>query len=498
MNDPGLLDEPSLIPEAEETVRAIQRGTVDAVVVQAHGRFQVVTLTGADEPYRVLVDRMSEGALTVSEDGVVMFVNRRLAEMTGRNVHEIVGQPIADLFAGDVPSSYRAWVRPPEEGLLHEVDLARPGEPLRVSVWAGPMTIGDVPAALVTVTDLTVQRRAEEIAIAERFARSILEQVTDPIIVLDTGGRVIRASAAAEELCEIPPFGRRFSDVFQLQPADPNHLPLLPSVSPSEFDMMLATRAFHGVEVQLRDSKAAGRTFLLSAGPLLDENKCSVGSIVTLTDITSRKRAEELQSLMVAELNHRVKNTLAVVQAIANQTARRSSSLAIFREAFGGRLRALSIAHNMLTETRWSGVELTVLLRESLAPYRDRLRFEGPPISLPSQTIVPMSLIVHELMTNAAKYGALSTSGHVAINWETDDQMVLFTWVERGGPPVKDKKKAGFGSTLIERVAIHDLGGKCTLDFQSEGLRYSLRFPIQPERNTVGASPTSRASLDEG
>ena len=172
------------------------------------------------------------------------------------------------------------------------------------------MTIGDVPAALVTVTDLTVQRRAEEIAVAERFARSILEQVTDPIVVLDIDGQILRASAAAEELCDLPPYGRSFSEVFHLQTADPNHLPLLPSVSPSEFDTMLATRAFHGVEVQLDDSKTAGRTFLLSAGPLLDDTKCPVGSIVTLTDITSRKHAEELQSLMVAELNHRVKNTL--------------------------------------------------------------------------------------------------------------------------------------------------------------------------------------------
>ena len=155
------------------------------MVVQAHGRFQVVTLTGAHEPYRVLVERMSEGALTVSEDGIVMFVNRRLAEMAKRNVDEIVGQPFADLFSGDVPPTYRAWVRPPEGGFRHEGDLARPGERLRVSVWAGPMTIGDVPATLVTVTDLTVQRRAEEIAVAERFARSILEQVTDPIVVLD-------------------------------------------------------------------------------------------------------------------------------------------------------------------------------------------------------------------------------------------------------------------------------------------------------------------------
>ena len=231
MNDPGLVDDPSLIPEAEETIRAIQRGAVDAVVVQAHGRFQVVTLTGADEPYRVLVERMSEGALTVSEDGTVMFVNRRLAEMTGRNADEIIGRPFADLFSGAVPQQYRAWVPPPEGGMRHEVDLARPGTSLPVSVWAGPMTIGEVPATLVTVTDLTVQRRAEEIAVAERFARSILEQVTDPIVVLDIGGRIIRASAAAEALFGISPLGRRFSEVFQLQPADRHHGPVLPSVS---------------------------------------------------------------------------------------------------------------------------------------------------------------------------------------------------------------------------------------------------------------------------
>jgi len=299
------------------------------------------------------------------------------------------------------------------------------------------------------------------------------------------------------QLCAMPPLGRMFSDVFHLQPADVPHGPLLPSVSPSDFDMMLATRAFHGVEVQLADSKAVGRTFLLSAGPLLDDTKSSVGSIVTLTDITSRKHAEELQTLMVAELNHRVKNTLAVVQAIADQTARRSSSLAIFREAFGGRLQALSIAHGMLTETRWSGVELTVLLRESLAPYRDRVRLQGAPIMMPSQTIVPMSLIVHELMTNAAKYGALSTFGHIEIDWETDDprQMIHLTWLERGGPPVKDRNKDGFGSALIERVAIHDLEGECALDFQSDGLRCSLRFPIQRERYSVEASPASGTSF---
>jgi len=479
MSDPGLMDDTSLIPEAEETIRAIHRGSVDAVVVHAQGRFQVVTLTGADEPYRVLVERMSEGALTVSEDGIVMYINSRLADMAGRSADAIIGRPFADLFSGNVPPQYRSWTPPPEGGTRHEVDLARPGKCLPVSVWAGPITVGDVSASLVTVSDLTVQRRAEEIAIAERFARSVLEQVTDPILVLDNAGRIIRASAAAEEVCGMPPVGRRFSEVFRLQPVDLQHTPQLPSVPPNDFDLMLATRAFHGIEVKLADGRAAGQTFLLSAGPLLDDVKCSVGSIVTLTDITKRKHAEEQQSVMVAELNHRVRNTLAVVQAIADQTARRSSSLTIFNEAFGGRLRALSIAHGVLTKTHWNGVELTELLGESLAPYRDRVRLQGSPIMLPSQTIVPMALILHELMTNAAKYGSLSTSGHVQIDWEMDyPNLLLVTWVECGGPRVQDRKKTGFGSTLIERVAAHELQAECTLEFPSDGLRCRLRFPI--------------------
>jgi PAS domain S-box-containing protein len=481
------IDDPyavTLIPDAEETVQAIHRGMIDAVVVQEHGRFQVVTLTGAEEPYRVLVDRMSEGALTLSETGTVMFVNSRLTELAGCSADEIVGQPFAALFAGDVAAQYHPWVQPPAEGIRQELELVRPHDRLPVSVWAGPITIGKVRAALVTITDLTVQRRAEEIAVAERFSRSILEQVTDPIVVLDKGGRIIRASAAAEQLSGGSPLGHRFSEIFQLQPANSHQESLMPDFSPNDFDTLLPTRAFHGLEVRLSGSAAASRTFLLSAGPLLDDSQHSVGSIVTLTDITARKHAEEQQIMLVAELNHRVKNILAVVQSIAHQTARGSTSLATFHKAFGARLGALAIAHDVLTKTRWRGVELTELLRESLAPYPDRVRMKGQATMVPSQTVVPLSMILNELMTNAAKYGALSTSGHVEIEWLIGDQgrSVRLSWLERNGPPVNKPKRTGFGSTVIEWVARSDLNGKCTLDFQSGGLECTLCFPIQRER----------------
>ena len=115
---------------------------------------------------------------------------------------------------------------------------------------------------------------------------------------------------------------------------------------------MLATKPFHGVEVKLRGERNARSAFLLSAGPLVDENKANVGSIVTLTDITERKRAEEQLTTMVAELNHRVKNILAIVQSVAAQTVRSSGSLENFADAFTGRLKALAIAHDLLTQTR--------------------------------------------------------------------------------------------------------------------------------------------------
>jgi len=466
--------------EAQETVRAIYQGAVDAVVVHGRNGPQIVTLTGADEPYRVLVDRMSDGALTMSEDGTLLYVNGRLAEMSGRAVEALIGTNVGDLFEGVCPVFDSA--RQETAAGRHECSLARTdGEALPVSVWAGPIALGDHPATLITITDLSVHRRAEEIAAAERFTRSILEQATEAIVVLDVGGRITHASGVAEHLAGGAPVGRMFSECFSLAAGDPVYAALLER--PARLDAMLATRPFHGIEVGLRGRDiAAGRTFLLSAGPLLDEGKTVVGSIVTLTDITARKRAEEQQTVLVAELNHRVKNILAIVQSVAAQTVRNAASLDTFNERFAGRLRALALAHDILTKTRWGGVELTQLLGEIAAPYRERVTLDGPVLLLPSQSVVPLSLVLHELMTNAAKYGALSGSGRVALAWqregEGDDTAVQMLWREAGGPPVTPPATTGFGTKLIERVLAYDLDGSAALDFRPEGVECRLRFLV--------------------
>lgn len=485
------------VSDAEETVRAIYQGAVDAVVVQGRNGPQIVTLSGADEPYRVLVERMNDGALTVSTEGVILYVNRRLSEMTGEDAGALIGKQFASLFVGEVPRDISTWTQPADGGVRYEVNLARGAEEsLPVSVWAGPVALGDQPAALVTISDMSVQRRAEEIAAAERFARSILEQATDAILVLDPGGRITHASWAAEQLVQTSPIGRQFSDAFPLVTADPTQAGALERYSAAMFDSLLATRPFHGLEVRLRGGGDNGRTFLLSAGPLLDQAKQTVGSIVTLTDISARKRAEEQQTMLVAELNHRVKNILAIVQSIATQTARNAGSLDGFKDTFGGRLRALSVAHDVLTKTRWGGVELTQLLKEIMSPYRERVSIEGPPLLMPSQSIVPLSMVLHELMTNAAKYGALSASGHISLSWQKDGSppAVRMTWREQGGPPVSVGARRGFGTMLIERVVAYDLEGAAELDFQPGGLLCLLSFPIGSGLRIAQEEPPASAA----
>ena len=279
-----------LFEDADETVQAIHHGDVDAVVVmRGLDDPQVILMHGAEEPYRVLVERMSDGALTAGPDGVILYVNDRLCELTGYPGSRLVGRDLASLFEGGPPKLVAEVTT--EANLLRHGDDALP-----VAVWSRPLSIGDTTATLVRLTDLSIHRRAEQIAAAERFARSVLEQATEAIVVLSPDGHITHASGRAEELAERPPIGRTFSEAFPLEAEGTEEAATLTRFSTESLDAMLATKPFHGVEVKLRGERNAKSAFLLSAGPLVDDNKANVGSIVTLTDMTERKRAEEQQT----------------------------------------------------------------------------------------------------------------------------------------------------------------------------------------------------------
>lgn len=205
-------------------------------------------------------------------------------------------------------------------------------------------------------------------------------------------------------------------------------------------------------------------------------------------DNTEARRAAERQALLIDELNHRVKNTLAIVQSMAMQTLRSCPSTADAREALEARLVSLAKAHDILTSGQWRGGDLRELVNGSLAAYSGnsgapRFQILGAPVRLRPKALLALSMAVHELATNAMKYGALSNqTGHVEINWdlgETVPRRFRFEWKERGGPPVEPPRKRGFGSRLVEEGLGQDIAAEVHLRFANEGLECTIEAPAR-------------------
>ena len=194
-----------------------------------------------------------------------------------------------------------------------------------------------------------------------------------------------------------------------------------------------------------------------------------------------RREAEERGKLLVAELSHRVKNTLATVVSVARLTLKRAETLAEFEESFFGRLNALADANGLIFEANWGETDIRRVLERTLRPFgqgRDSFRFHGDVLPLPPKPAVALSLVIHELATNAAKYGALSRDGgHVEVSWEVDaDRRAHLLWRERGGPAVSTPSRRGFGATLIERSLRYELAGRAQVTYPSTGLEAKLDF----------------------
>ena len=217
--------------------------------------------------------------------------------------------------------------------------------------------------------------------------------------------------------------------------------------------------------------------------PIRDDAGAVVGIFVQGHDITDNVLAAQRQKLMIDELNHRVKNTLATVQSIAIQTARSNTDPAGFAETFQSRIMALSHTHNLLTQSHWEGADLRAILEHETEAYGPtRISLNGPPVSLEPAVVLSLGMIFHELATNAAKYGALHTAdGRVLIDWGLADQRdrkLKLIWREIGGPKVTVPDRRGFGSRLIERNIRHDLAGEIDLVYAPEGLIAELTVPL--------------------
>ncbi|MDP9835484.1 two-component sensor histidine kinase/CheY-like chemotaxis protein [Neorhizobium huautlense] len=208
---------------------------------------------------------------------------------------------------------------------------------------------------------------------------------------------------------------------------------------------------------------------------------------------TERRRAEHQKELLVRELSHRVKNTMAMVMSIVRRTAKNSGTVESYVENLSGRLRAMADAHALLFESNWTDAELLQVLERTIAPHEQGNRFEidaGPVIHLDPKAALALSLAFNELMTNAIKYGALShADGRVAIGWTRDEidgePWLSLHWREIDGPAVRPPQEDGFGTTLIQRSIRYELRGETVLDYAVTGLVCDIRFPLSQQDGNI-------------
>ncbi|MGE3784918.1 MAG: sensor histidine kinase, partial [Alphaproteobacteria bacterium] len=246
-------------------------------------------------------------------------------------------------------------------------------------------------------------------------------------------------------------------------------------------------RPVRGVEAVAERPDGTRVPFIPYPTPLRDADGKLIGAINMLVDITERKKAENRQKVLIDELNHRVKNTLATVQSLATQTARHTNDIEQFVGDFETRLLSLSRVHDLLTKQHWGHAPVETIVREVIAPLADdaadRIRIGGPSVKLDPRMAVSISMALNELSTNAAKYGALcTTEGSLTIGWSVRDERVWpileMVWQERDGPPVVPPKRRGFGSRLMERCIERDLDGEFDLVFDPDGVQCRISIPL--------------------
>ncbi len=482
------------LEEAEETLRAIRSGEVDALVVAGPGGQQVFTLKAADHPYRVLIEQMREGAMTLSEQGIVLYCNQHLAAILRRDQDSIIGRTFADAVAPPHRAAFWSLLEECRTAAVKaEIALeAADGTWVPTYLSASALVIEDVSCLCVVVTDLSQQKRTEEIVAAGTLARTILDQANEAILVCDTARRITHANFAAQRLFGGNLLGRPIEMAIHLAfGAAARRAAILPESVPASLedciDLSLSGEALSGIEVAPKNFKGASGDLLLSAGPIHGGPRQILGCVITLTDITEQKRAEQHLKLLAAELSHRVKNSLAVIQTIADQTLSRAASLPAFAPAFKGRLRALASVHGLLTQSDWQSADLRTLIEQCLMPHltasRSNTDIQGPTTALPPRAALALNLVLHEMATNAAKYGSLSVkTGRVTVSWGMEDatcgRCLHLRWVERGGPKVEPPTSQGFGAELIRRMITYDLDGTVEAAFDPEGLCCDIVFPL--------------------
>ncbi len=321
----------------------------------------------------------------------------------------------------------------------------------------------------------------------DRRFRALLEALPTAVYTTDAEGRLTYYNDAAVELWgHRPELGSAWCGSWKL--FWPDGTPMAHDRSPMTIALR-ENRTVRGMEALAERPDGTRVAFIPYPTPLHDEAGQLIGAVNMLVDISERQRAEEQQALLIRELHHRVRNTLATVQAIMGSTARTSDTIEQFKDALIGRIGALAKTHRLLTDEA-GAVTFCDILHNELDAFDDgsdnRITLTGPDVPLTAQLAVSLGMAVHELTTNAAKYGSLSAfGGKIDVTWsmtiEATRRRLDFLWIESGGPAVSSPQRQGFGSRLLEAVLPGQIQAAANVEYRPEGLQMRCSVPMPLE-----------------
>ena len=471
-------DEASLREIGERSWAALERARAEARV--AEGERELRQLTDALPVLISYVD--SEGRYRFNNRAYEEWFGHPREHIYGKTLREVVGE---QAYQGLGPFVERALTG--EAMSMEQLVPYKDGGERYIHVDYVPRVgaRGEPAGFYALVQDIGDQKQAQlALARSEQRLRAVLESVSDGFFALGPDMRISLFNRACEGH-----FGTPRDQVLGLQLDE-----AFPALAGSEF----LRRLSRVLETGNPDTFEAASPTL--AGHVIEVRaaaKDGGGVAVSFSDITERHRAESLRQLLLNELNHRVKNTLAVVQGLAAQSFKPGIDPDRARRAFEGRLRTLAAAHDLLTAENWAGAGLRSVIVRAVHGAADasRLTIEGADLQLPPQTAVTLALAVHELATNAVKHGALGVpEGRVHVDWAitrpADDGIprLRLHWVESGGPPVVPPARRGFGSRMLEQGLAGEVGGTVRLDFAPDGLRCHIDAPL-PGANSNAPLP---------
>ena len=450
-----------------------------------------------------IVASAMDGIITINDAQRVVLFNPAAERMFGIAAADALGEHISHF----IPERYRAGhdahirrfvetgVTNRQMGSLGTVSgLRADGVEFPIEASISQVEVGGERLATVILRDIT-ERKAFEDALLEsrRRMEGIVESAMDALISVDEDERIVLFNPAAERM-----FGVSSEEAIGglISRFIPHRFRAGHSEHIRRFKDTGVTNRRMGALGAVSGMRANGEEFPVEASI----SQVQVGgarlATVILRDIAERRANEEARHLLAREVDHRAKNALAVVQALVSLT--QAPTKEAFVAAVRGRVSALGRAHSLLAQNRWEGGNLAQIVAEETAAYQGsgRIHVQGPPLVLNPNAVQPVSLLIHELATNAIKYGALSVkTGRADLTWRIlPDRELELRWRETGGPPVAEPTTRGFGSTLVKEVATRQLQGTLEMRWPMRGLQLVATFPSSIYRlDTPGARPVAES-----